>query len=177
MEITTLYVQRIKAADVRLADPIDSTSALTGLIRTIYIGDLGLITSARNDDSAGWLDAADAAGKLAEAAEGMQRWALAQAESADDLKAQRETAAQARRVADFGDLTQTHNDTGCATGGYLSTGCAGYTLRGGKCPCSCHSTSSAMSSAPERDKGTGLGRDSMDSADPYSVAFAFGAGR
>jgi hypothetical protein len=35
----------------------------------------------------------------------------------------------------------------------------------------------AMSSAPERDKHTGLSPDSMDSADPYSVTFAFGAGR
>lgn len=68
--------------------------------RAIHIGPLTLVTSARNDDPAAWREAADAADKLAEAAENLSRWCLAQEETAHDLLA--ETAR--RRHADFGDL-------------------------------------------------------------------------
>lgn len=150
MEITTVAARGLRAGQVKLGYEHPADEGLGYPHRALYVGPLVLVTTARNDDSAGWLEAAQGLEALIEAAEGMHRWALAQAEAADDLKAQRETvalnhvrpvAAQARRVADFGDVLR------------------------------------AAPSAPERDKHTGLGRDSMDSADPYSVAFAFGAGR
>lgn len=104
MNITTIYAQHLTAQDVRLADPIDTLHGLSGVQRCIYIGPLGLITNARNDDPQAWLEAADGLSALGEAVEGMHRWALAQAEAAQDLISQREATAKARRVADFGDL-------------------------------------------------------------------------
>lgn len=111
MEITTVAARGLRAGQVKLGYEHPADEGLGYPHRALYVGPLVLVTTARNDDSAGWLEAAQGLEALIEAAEGMHRWALAQAEAADDLKAQRETVAQARRVADFGDLlgaTPTH---------------------------------------------------------------------
>lgn len=104
MRITSIAAHSMTAKGICLGAELGPEIGLGHISRAIHIGPLTLVTSARNDDKAAWLQAADAADKLAEAAENLSRWALAQAEAADDLKAQRETVAQARRVADFGDL-------------------------------------------------------------------------
>lgn len=104
MEITTVAARGLRAGQVGLGYEHPADEGLGYPHRALYVGPLVLVTTARNDDSAGWLEAAQGLEALIEAAEGMHRWALAQAEAADDLKAQRETVAQARRIADFGDL-------------------------------------------------------------------------
>lgn len=131
MRITSIAAHSMTAKGICLGAELGPDIGLGHVSRAIHIGPITLVTSARNDDKTAWLEAVDAAEKLVVAAQDLARWALAQAEAADDLKVQRETVAQARRVADFGDLTS------------LGT--------------------------PRND--------SMDSADPYSAAFAFGAGR
>lgn len=161
MKITSIAAHSMTAKGICLGAELGPEIGLGHISRAIHIGPLTLVTSARNDDKAAWLEAADAAEKLVGAAEGMHRWALAQAEAADDLKAersakpwpencmdlhgddrtrtphrhveggpgqptstaddlktQRETVAQARRLADFGDLTLKVSGVGAGLAGY-----------------------------------------------------------